>query len=60
MARTRIHSFVGFAALLLAPLATLHAADDAPARKPNILFISVDDLRLELGCYGEGDQVAEL
>ena len=38
-------------ALLLSPLAALHAAD-APAKKPNVLFIVVDDLRPELACYG--------
>ena len=34
-------------ALLLAGL--LQAAD---AKKPNVLFIAVDDLRPELSCYG--------
>jgi arylsulfatase A-like enzyme len=34
-------------ALMLAPLTSLHAST-----KPNILFIAVDDLRPELGCYG--------
>ena len=34
-------------ALLLGPLAVLHAAE-----KFNVLFIAVDDLRPELGCYG--------
>lgn len=40
------------AALLLGPLAALHAAD-APKQKPNILFIAIDDLRTSLGCYGD-------
>ncbi len=35
------------AALVLAPLAALHAES-----KPNVLFIAVDDMRPELGCYG--------
>ncbi len=38
-------------ALLLAPLAALHAAD-APRKKPNVLFIVSDDLKPLLGCYG--------
>ena len=38
--------WAGIAAALLGAVA-LHAAD-----RPNILFIAVDDLRPELGCYG--------
>ena len=39
-------------ALLLLPLASLHAAD-APTKKPNILVILTDDLAFsDLGCYG--------
>jgi iduronate 2-sulfatase len=38
------------AVLLMMPAGIIDAA--APARPPNVLFIAVDDLRPELGCYG--------
>ncbi len=41
-----------FAALLLTPLAALHAAD-APPAKPNVLFVIADDASLHFGeAYG--------
>lgn len=54
------------AALVLAPLAALHAAD-APApsasktfadpARPNILFVTAEDISPNLGCYGDPNAV---
>jgi arylsulfatase A-like enzyme len=39
-----------FLGLILAGAAS--AAADAPARKPNVLFIIADDLNADIGAYG--------
>ena len=49
--KTSLHILTLLTALLLAPLAALHAADAAP--KPNILFIMVDEMKWNvMSCAG--------
>jgi arylsulfatase A len=51
------HSFALLAALLLAPLAALHAAETNPT-KPNILLIPADDLGYgDVSCYNDRAKV---
>jgi arylsulfatase A-like enzyme len=51
---TMRHFITRFAALLLLPLATLSAAD--AAKKPNVLFIAVDDLNHWIGHLARNPQ----
>ena len=43
--------------LLLAPLAALHAANAPTVQRPNILFITAEDICPNLGCYGDPNAV---
>ena len=44
---------LGLLATLIVSLATDSEAQDQPDRnRPNVLFISIDDLRPDMGCYG--------
>ena len=47
-----ILSTVVWTTVLTLGLAAVQNASAADASKPNVLFISIDDLRPELGCYG--------
>lgn len=44
---------IGIGAAALSGLQSAISSFGAPSERPNILFIAVDDLRPELGCYGE-------
>ena len=53
--REFLGTVAGAAAAATLP-AVLHAEISKPARKPNVLFLMVDDLRVELGCYASRHQ----
>ncbi len=48
----RCHSMALFISLWLGSFLSVSVVSSEDAGKPNVLLIIVDDLRLELGCYG--------
>jgi iduronate 2-sulfatase len=53
MNRTPCIRTLGIVTVALSGLAAAPRAADAPARRPNVLLICVDDLKPLLGCYGD-------
>ncbi len=49
--RDFLETVAGAAAAASLP-GVMRAEDSQPARKPNVLFIMSDDMRVEIGCYG--------